>query len=62
MYFSRNEITKVKKTASPNLSMTSSFSVLDKSLIPRGMGAIVCAAEQFGALDGRTLVIPARLL
>ena len=42
--------------------MTSSFSVLDQSLVPRETGAIVCTAEQFGALDGRTLVIPAGLL
>ena len=53
---------EIKKTASPNLSMTRSFGVLDKSAIPRGRGAIICAAEKFGALDANTLVIPAGLL
>ena len=42
--------------------MTRYFSVLDKRAIPRGRGAIICAAEKFGALDGNTLVIPAGLL
>ena len=53
---------EVKKTASPNASMTKNFSVLDKGVVPRGCGAIVCAAEHFSALDGNTLVIPAGLL
>ncbi len=53
---------EVKKTASPNRSMTSSFSALDRSPFPCGTGAIVCAAERFGALDADTLVIPVRLL
>ena len=53
---------EIKKTASPSLSMTRSFGVLDKSAIPRGRGAIICAAEKFGALDANTLVIPAGLL
>lgn len=53
---------EIKRTASPNKAMTRSFSVLDKASIPRGRGAIVCAAEKFSALDAKTLVIPAGLL
>ncbi len=53
---------EIKKTATPVLSMAHSFKVLDKSAIPRGRGAIICAAEKFGALDGDVLVIPAALL
>ena len=53
---------EIKKTASPNLSMTRSFSVLDNRAIPRGRGAIICAAEKFAALDANTLAIPAVLL
>ena len=53
---------EIKKTASPNLAMTKSFSALDKASLPRGMGAVVCMAEQFGALDANTLVIPIGML
>lgn len=53
---------EIKKTASPNLAMARSFSVLERSSIPRGRGAIICASEQVSALDVDTLVIPAGLL
>ena len=48
----------IKKTASPNRSMVKAFEVLDKSLVPRGQGALVCLASSLGALDSDTLVIP----
>lgn len=51
-----------KKTASPSRSMTKGFGVLDRASVPRGTGAIICAAEKVSALDGDTLVIPAGLL
>lgn len=50
---------EIKRTASPNIAMTSSFGVLEKATLPVGMGAIVCLKETFTALDGNTLVIPA---
>lgn len=50
---------EVKKTASPNLSMTRNFRALDRSSIPRGRGAIICAVEHATALDAETLVLPA---
>ena len=53
---------EVKKTASPNLAMTRSFSALDRATTPRGAGAIVCFSERLGALDGRTYVVPMGLL
>lgn len=53
---------EIKRTASPNHGMVKSFSALDRSTVPRGMGAIVCAAEKLGALDADTLVIPVSLL
>lgn len=49
---------EIKKTSSPNLAMTSNFSVLDKALLPVGMGAVICLKETFTALDSKTLVIP----
>lgn len=53
---------EIKKTASPNLGMARAFKTLDKASIPRGRGAIVCAKEEFCALDANTLVIPVGLL
>lgn len=49
---------EVKKTASPNQGMVKAFSVLDRSLVPRGTGAIACMAERLSALDERTFVVP----
>ena len=49
---------EIKKTSSPNLAMTANFSVLDKALLPVGMGAVICLKETFTALDSKTLVIP----
>lgn len=50
---------EVKKTASPNKAMAKAFSVLDRSAVPRGSGAIVCLAERLSALDAETFVVPA---
>lgn len=49
---------EIKKTASPNRGMVSSFSALDRSLVPRGAGAVVCMAERLSALDADTFVVP----
>lgn len=49
---------EIKKTAAPNRSMTKSFSVLDRSLVPRGSGAVICMAERLSALDEKTFVVP----
>lgn len=49
---------EVKKTATPNKKMTSSFAALDRSDIPRGSGAIVCMTERLSALDEDTFIVP----
>ena len=53
---------EVKKTASPNLAMARSFSVLDRATVPRGTGAIVCFSENLGALDRETYIVPIGML
>jgi predicted AAA+ superfamily ATPase len=50
---------EIKKTASPNVSMVSSFKTLDKGFVPRGQGAIICMSETYGAINGETLIVPA---
>lgn len=49
---------EIKKTASPDRSMVSAFTQLDKGRIPRGMGAILCMKEELSALDGKSLIVP----
>ena len=39
---------EVKKTASPDARLVRAFSVLDRSAVPRGKGAIICMAQQIG--------------
>lgn len=53
---------EIKKTASPNLAMTRSFTALDRATTPRGIGAVICMARDFGALDAQTLVVPIGML
>lgn len=53
---------EIKKTATPQKSMVKNFSVLDRSSVPRGTGALICASEKVSALDSDTLVIPIGLL
>lgn len=50
---------EIKRSASPNLGMTSNFSALDRGSVPRGAGAVICMANKLGALDSQTFVIPA---
>ncbi len=50
---------EIKKTSSPNSSMISSFTVLQKSAVPVGTGAIICLKDSFSAIDSNTLIIPA---
>jgi hypothetical protein len=53
---------EIKRAASVDKSMTRAFSVLDKASIPRGLGAVICCSDALGAIDSRTLVIPAWML
>jgi hypothetical protein len=53
---------EIKRSASPNASMARTFRVLDKASVPRGTGAIVCNADKLGAIDEKTLIVPAWML
>jgi hypothetical protein len=53
---------EIKRAANVDKSMTRAFSVLDKASIPRGLGAVICCSDALGAIDSRTLVIPAWML
>lgn len=49
---------EIKKTATPSAKTTGVFSVLDKSPLERGTGALLCTAEKFGAFDRNNLIVP----
>ncbi len=49
---------EIKKTATPDKRIVKTFSVIDKSPLQLGTGAVLCMAEQFGAFDRENLIIP----
>lgn len=53
---------EIKKTATPEKKMMSNFSVIEKSPLKRGTGAIICTTEKLGAFDRDNLIIPVSLL
>ncbi len=53
---------EIKKTASPNMSMTRNFKALDKATVPQGAGAVVCMSENLGALNAETFIVPVWML
>ncbi len=49
---------EIKKTVSPDKRLTRVFSVIDKSPLQLGTGAILCMADRFSAFDRKNLIVP----
>lgn len=49
---------EIKKTSNPGTELTKVFSLLDKSSVSRGKGAIVCMKPFVGAIDRNNYIIP----
>lgn len=49
---------EIKKSSNPASSLASAFRVLDKSSVPRGVGAILCLKEELSAIDRSTYIVP----
>ena len=49
---------EIKKTAAPEKRLTRVFSVIDKSPLQLGTGAILCMADHFSAFDRENLIVP----
>ena len=49
---------EIKKTSSPDTRLTRVFRVIDKSPLEKGTGAILCLANEFGAIDRNNLIVP----
>ena len=53
---------EIKKTAMPDKRLTKVFSVIDKSSMDRGTGAVLCMADKLGAFDRDNLIVPIGLI
>ena len=53
---------EIKKTATPEKKMISNFSVIEKSPLQRGIGAVLCLSEKLGAFDKENLIVPISLI
>lgn len=53
---------EIKKTATPEKKMISNFSVIEKSPLQRGIGAVLCLSEKLGAFDKENLIVPIGLI
>lgn len=49
---------EIKKTALPERKITRVFSVIEKSPLQRGAGAVLCMAEHLSAFDKDNLIVP----
>ncbi len=49
---------EIKKTATPDKRLTRVFGVVDRSPLERGVGAVLCMAEQLSAFDRENLIVP----
>ena len=49
---------EIKKTAHPEKRMTTAFSVINKTPLKNGTGAVICLADGLSALSESILIIP----
>lgn len=53
---------EIKKTVSPDKRLLRVFSLIEKSPLERGTGAVLCMAETLGAFDRDNLIVPISLI
>ena len=53
---------EIKKTANPDIRLTRTFRLIEKSSLIRGTSAVICMAERLSAFDKDNLIIPAWLI
>ena len=49
---------EIKKNVHPRPEIANTFKLLDKSSVPRGVGAILCLREDLSAIDRNTYIVP----
>ena len=53
---------EIKKTTNPATELIGAFKILDKAVLPRGVGAILCLRETLSAIDRQHLIIPSWMI
>lgn len=53
---------EIKKTATPEKKLINAFSVIEKSPLQRGTGAVLCMAEKLSAFNQENLIVPISLI
>lgn len=53
---------EIKKTVTPEKKIVKAFSIIEKSPLERGTGAVLCMAERLGAFDSQNIIIPIGLI
>jgi len=53
---------EIKKTASPGSQLIRVFSVIEKSSLIRGTGAVLCTSDRFSAFDSNNFIVPVPLI
>jgi predicted AAA+ superfamily ATPase len=53
---------EIKKTATPDRRLLNVFSLIKKSPLQHGTGAVLCMAEKLGAFDRDNLIVPISLI
>lgn len=49
---------EIKKTSNPGSELTRVFSLIDRSSVPRGKGAIICMKQTVGVFDRDNYIVP----
>lgn len=49
---------EIKRSLNPGSELVNAFKILDKRLLPRGKGAIICLKQELSAIDSDNFIIP----
>lgn len=49
---------EIKRSVNPGTELVGSFNVLDRSTVPRGVGAIICMRPELSAINSENMIVP----
>ena len=53
---------EIKRSVSPDRKLIRTFDLLDRALLPRGAGAVICMRQTLGAINDQNFIIPVWLI
>lgn len=53
---------EIKRSVNPGSELTGAFAILDKGLVPRGTGAVICMRPELSAINAENYIIPIWLI